>query len=72
MGEFTVTKWACDRCGIVENMRPKLPTVAGRAALVGNVEFEWNTESIKWVELCASCNTLVKNLLTEVMEASKR
>ncbi|WP_395175559.1 hypothetical protein [Roseibium alexandrii] len=53
MGEFTVTKWKCDRCGAVEDKRPWLPV---KRSMTANAEYDVAGGSVSWKELCKDCN----------------
>ncbi len=54
MGEFTVTKWQCDRCGKVEDTRPRH---AATWSLIAEVEYDVAGSVVRWKELCKDCNS---------------
>lgn len=57
MGNFTITRWACDRCGTECDKRPQ--NANPKAALSARLDHEWHSEPITWAELCQPCNAAV-------------
>lgn len=67
MGEFSITKWKCDRCGCVHDQRP--PTHYLRHTVKVSQHQEWAGGILMdWKEMCAACDQEIaeglKGLLT--------
>lgn len=57
MGEFTIKKWRCDRCGKTEDNRPRLDATY---TLTASEDFGTaGGQSIGWRELCYPCSMYV-------------
>jgi hypothetical protein len=58
MGEFTVKKWRCDRCGVVHDRRPsRLYGGSARYNVKVAVDYEVTGGlEIDWSEMCDDCN----------------
>jgi hypothetical protein len=68
MGEITIKKWQCDRCGVIDNERPRFPSSFSVAASV-----DYGTSGgrvIYWQELCHPCNVKVEASLTAMKAES--
>lgn len=66
MGEFTIKKWACDRCGAVQDKRPSVLPVCRMSA-----EYDWREgpgARLNWKELCQPCNDMVHSLLDKLIK----
>ena len=58
MGNFTITRWACDRCGVEYSERPKLPESVTLTAIE---TLEWAGGPVfQWKEMCRPCNAAVR------------
>lgn len=69
MGEFTIKKWRCDRCGKVEDSRPHLEAKYTMTAFE-----DYGTaggESIGWRELCYPCSMYVFKTIGELQREAK-
>ena len=61
MGDFTIKKWKCDRCGAIEDKRPSVVPVCRLSA-----EYDWPESPgarLAWKELCQPCNRMVELLI---------
>jgi ribosomal protein S27AE len=62
MGKFTIEKWKCDRCGMVEDKRP----IGFYPHYEIHISEHYDTAggpAITWRELCPKCNVEVGKLL---------
>lgn len=65
MGNFTVTKWRCDRCKIELDERPAKP-FGGVYTLVATENHDWAGGVVfDWKDLCQKCNDVVGAIIHE-------
>lgn len=65
MGEFSVTKWKCDRCGCVHDKRPQPHYQQHTVKAYAHQEWAGG-EIINWKEMCADCDKEVADGLSEL------
>jgi len=54
MAEIIITKWQCDRCGEIHDVKPtqRYPRVTVTRI---TIEEEWHTQAIVWKDICEDC-----------------
>lgn len=71
MGNFTIQKWACDRCGVVMDKRPPHPGI--RVSVTASEDYETaGGQKFKWAEMCNQCNKDVRHELDAMAETASR
>lgn len=58
MGEFTITKWKCDRCKIVRDTRPDMTHGTGIRGSIACVPFDWS-------DICDVCAKEIATLFAK-------
>lgn len=71
MGEFTITRWKCDRCGQVMDKRPGPYGEAGTFSLKANCDYAVAGDGFAWNDLCPTCNTHVGRLISELRKEAR-
>lgn len=69
MGEFTVKKWRCDRCGIVLDSNPRCYPASRLSG--GYYYSDGPGPSFDWKELCSPCSIKVECLIDGLMKEVK-
>jgi hypothetical protein len=72
MAKFTITKWRCDRCGVVHDQRPPRPggSVRYNVKVTADYEVAGGVE-IDWSEMCNDCNAFVAGLVSSMRQTCK-
>lgn len=69
MGEFTIKRWRCDRCGKVEDKRPYF--TPRPEIVLGYSWVEGPGPVMIWGELCGPCTDYAHKLVDREIAAAK-
>jgi hypothetical protein len=70
MGEFTITKWRCDRCRIVAD---KYERPSSAYSIRASVDYGTCGGSvIQWEQLCLNCNRAVEKQIDDIVASGVR
>lgn len=68
MGLVKITKYSCDRCGVVMNEKPK--NYPELSINVG-IHEEWSGYSINYTDLCNTCHKELHQPLLNLLKAKR-
>lgn len=62
MGEITIKKWRCDRCGAIHDKRPD--DGGSRYSVAVSVDYRTaGGPMIDWKEMCPTCDRAVESII---------